>query len=208
MGKATLNQAQEVLKLIVHQGVDRDRLQAFIESGLLSELLAADPSAVDRTAFRSALALDCLLSIYCACMVVVDYSMSLVDMISAGRYGQVCREINHENFPIERRDTTERVEVVLVHPRVGSGEMYPDKLLAEMHHFGLRPATLPELLALGASQPDIQRRFPIIALASLWRRPGDCDNVPSLDIEGGMRTLVLKRRLGWGGGFCFACVRR
>ncbi|MEK7061874.1 MAG: hypothetical protein AAB957_01290, partial [Patescibacteria group bacterium] len=43
-----------------------------------------------------------------------------------------------------------------------------DWVIAEMAKDGKRPATLRELLAFRENNPELQRKFPIIALGSVW----------------------------------------
>ena len=60
-----------------------------------------------------------------------------------------------------------------------------------MDEAGYRPATLAELLALGESQPELQRQFPIIALGSVWRGAFGRRRVACLYVPGYGRRLNL-----------------
>lgn len=68
-------------------------------------------------------------------------------------------------------------------------------LLAEMDKRGLRPAIYEELVAFSKRYPSEQRKYPIIALGSVFRRMGGYLNVPSLEEKKGYRYLCLCR--GW-----------
>jgi hypothetical protein len=96
---------------------------------------------------------------------------SLEQMIGDGNYDFVHQDINAENFPIVGQGK-QMVNVELWHPNkyFSNG----DKVEAELEKSkpGYRFATLPELLALGAAQPELQRQFPIAAMGSIWPHAG------------------------------------
>ncbi|MDP3143582.1 MAG: hypothetical protein Q8N14_06600 [Candidatus Omnitrophota bacterium] len=48
--------------------------------------------------------------------------------------------------------------------------MTTDEVLSELDKMGLRPTTLKKFRAFSEKHPDIRRKFPIIALGSIWRR--------------------------------------
>jgi hypothetical protein len=134
----------------------------------------------------------------------VDYRQSLQAMIQAGRYDWVNSDITEKHFPIT--PGPKDVSIELVHfDRV----MSSDDVLSELDRRGLRPATLPELLAFGAKYPEKQREFPIVALASVWRSWVGSRHVPCLwsDADGrylGLGWLVCR----WGAHYRFAAVRK
>lgn len=101
--------------------------------------------------------------------VTVDYNQSLAEMVAAGKYDHVGKLITPEYFPHDRNCLTEEVEIYLV--CLNRGASRDDEAIAELDRMGFRPATLQELLALGAAYPDLQRRFWIVALGSGWRNP-------------------------------------
>ncbi|MBU4315415.1 hypothetical protein KJ673_03345, partial [Patescibacteria group bacterium] len=73
----------------------------------------------------------------------------------------------------------------------------------------LRPGKIEELLAFGATYPEVQRQFPIICLGSSWVDRGGRRHAPFLSGYGSGREL----RLGWCGsvwdGYCrFLAVRK
>lgn len=141
----------------------------------------------------------------CVHTVTVNYDLSIADMIAAGRYDQKSDEINELNFPTQGRGTN-KAEITLFH----FGErVYTDAVLAELDKHGYRPATLPELLALGADQTDLLRQFPIVALGSIVPTQG-CDfDSAYLDWYRGERYLLLHSDWrGWGHNYRFAAVRK
>ena len=137
--------------------------------------------------------------------VVVDCAVSLIKMIRSGKYDWVNDDITAEHFPVSGSDKQE-VDVELFHfNRVVSTAV----AIAEMEKAGYRPANPSELLALGASQPELQRQFPIIALGQFW-----------LDDDGGRVVVVLRRHVSdrnlnlhryghdWGDDCRFLAVRK
>ena len=137
--------------------------------------------------------------------VQMDYSQTLEEMIGGGNYDWVNPDIIEEHFPLQKQGTQE-VEIHLFHfGRTMSNEAAEKEMEAK----GFRPATLPELLALGRDHPDPQKQFPIVALGSVWRRPGGDSGTPILLWYGRVRYLVLRWLEGdWHGGCRFAVVRK
>ena len=105
----------------------------------------------------------------------VDYSKSVEEMIAAGNYEGYIPEMI-KDCPISGEGIQER-ELVLV--RI-DGEMYIDSVRIALMQRGLRAAYLEELLALGEQHPDLQRRYPSMALGSVWDSPSGFSQVPSL----------------------------
>jgi|GEM_PF-1960934 len=121
--------------------------------------------------------------------VTVDYGQSLELMIAAGRYDWKNDNIKAKHFPIKGEGKVD-LEITLVHyNRV----MSTDDVLKDLDQRGLRPAKIEELLALGASQTELQREFPIIALGSVWRSFLGYRYCPYLHGFGSERDLSLGR---------------
>jgi len=119
--------------------------------------------------------------------VVVDYTKTLAEMVSAGEYDYVSSDITTDHFPIEGKGQRE-VEVVLFHfNRVVSSE----EVISELEKAGYRPARIEELLTLGAERPELQKEFPIISLGSVWQDPNGCRCVPYLNWNDVKRNLNL-----------------
>lgn len=138
--------------------------------------------------------------------VVVDYAMSLADMIAAGRYDWTNSDITAGHFPFTGEGKAE-VAIELVH--FGRVIKDGDEGLRELDKMGLRAATLPELLAFGEKYPDMQRQFPVIAFGSVWQDRGGFRDVPGLWKGDRKRSLDLR---WFGGGWLkngrFAAVRK
>jgi hypothetical protein len=137
--------------------------------------------------------------------VTVDYSKSLAEMIKAGHYGWVNDAIVADHFPVQGEGQNE-VEVALFH---FNRNISSDDAIAEMEKAGYRPARIEELLALGASQPELQKEFPIVALGSVWQDPDGDRDVPYLFCGDAKRGLDLRWfESDWGVLYRFAAVRK
>src|SRR3989344_3384441 len=108
-------------------------------------------------------------------------------MIANGKYDYANSDITSGNFPMTGNGKQEAV-VELVH---FGRDMASEAVLKEFEARGLRAATLPELLAFGATYPEKQREFPIVALGSVWQSRSGDRYVPDLDRHGSRRRLNL-----------------
>jgi len=124
--------------------------------------------------------------------VMVDYGLSLSEMIKFGNYGWFNDDITDKNFPLQGTGKQES-ELVLVHLNRNATTTEVREYMKEQ---GLEPAKIEHLLAFGATYPELQREFPIIALGSVWVSGDGNRNCPYLDSRGGKRRLDLY----WGGG--------
>ena len=108
--------------------------------------------------------------------VTVNYDLSVEEAIAAGNYQAVNAEINAKNFPSTQSGQA-ALEVVLVR---FENRMKSEDVLQELDKDGLRAAELPELLVFGAKYPDVQRKFSIAGLGSVWQDRKHYRNVPCL----------------------------
>lgn len=144
-------------------GVPQDRLGVILDAvnkigGTDGDLWRTRIGQVLREGVRSAVA-----SAYPTYTVAVNGDLSLSEAIAAGEYDDVNDNITAEHFPVSYA-STKTVNIALVHRnRVVQSE----DIFAEMDREGYRPATIWELLALGAEYPDLQRNFTIFALGSI-----------------------------------------
>lgn len=136
----------------------------------------------------------------------VDHALSVEEMVAVGKYDWVNSDITHKHFPHNRKRGAEEVVAELIHYNRG---MSSDDALADFDSKGLRPATLPELLALGEKHPDIQREFPVAALGSVWQSLGGSRFVACLYRRDAERCLgLIWFGLGWASGCRFLAVRK
>lgn len=108
--------------------------------------------------------------------VVVDYNHSFIEMIKAGNYDNVGRDINERNFTVYVKDQ-HKVSVTLFN---FSRNIESEDVMAEIRREDHRSAEIEEILALGEYFPGLQREFTIVALGSVWKCP-----------VGGRRSVVL-----------------
>jgi len=108
--------------------------------------------------------------------VTVNYDLAVEEAIRAGDYQAVHADINAKNFPSTRSGQA-AVEIVLVR---FEHRMKSENVLQELDKEGLRPAALLELLAFGAKYPDMQRKFSVAGLGSVWQDRKGYRNVPCL----------------------------
>ena len=134
------------------------------------------------------------------CTVTIDHRQTFEQMLAAGDYDHVNRHITEASFPMARGDAAEW-ELTLVHiGRVAS----TDELLHQLDVLGVRSARIEELLAFGATYPQRQRQFPIVAVGALdayRRRPF---------LWGSPRVRHLDLRFDekiWSGNIRFLTVR-
>lgn len=136
----------------------------------------------------------------------VDYGLTVVQMIAAGRYGWANDDVTWDNFPHDRTLNKIKITAELIH---FGRNMSTDAVLAELDRRGLRPATMAELLAFGASFPEEQRKLPIVELGSIWTLRCGYRLVGYLHGYGSERFLNLYDvEGGWYDRYRFLAVRK
>jgi hypothetical protein len=115
-------------------------------------------------------------------------NLTLTDRIARGRYDWVNSDITEEHFPTSVPADYD-VEYKLFH---FNHTISSDDAIKEMEKEGFRPGTLVELLALGETNPELQKQFPIVALGSTWQSPRGHRYVPCLYWGGSGRGLGLR----------------
>lgn len=179
MSKITVEQLSELHEQNKAGRVTRENLQAFLRN----------PDSVNGLGFT----------------VTVDYSKPLPEMIATGRYDWTNSDITSGHFPAKGSGVAE-LKLELVHLGKAAST---DEVLRYLDEQGYRPATLPELLAFGAKFPEEQRKYPVVALASVWRRSDGSRDVPYLYRDDAGRNLSLHwSGDGWDGGYRFLAVRK
>ena len=137
--------------------------------------------------------------------VIVDYGQTLEQMVGAGKYDWANLDITQEHFPVSGNGKAERTLELVHFNRV----MTTDQALEELDKQDFRLATIEELLAFGATYPEIQREFPIVELGSAWRDQHGMRSVAYLHREGSRRTLHLYSiKSDWYGSYRFLAVRK
>ena len=138
----------------------------------------------------------------------VDYTKTVEQAIADGNYDWKNSDVTAKNFPISPEMIGKKVDI--------SGRLFhfdrninSKEAIKEMDSDGCRPAILMELLALGATHPELQRQFPVVALGSVWRDSDGNRRVPVLDVGDSGRQLDLGYfDSGWSASYRFLGVRK
>jgi len=202
MSTATLDQAKHILTLLSQKGVTKESLTTLVEAGHLADLLEAQ-KLPDREEFRKLLGLDLL-----QLRLTVDYSMSLKQMIGVSQYDSVDENITPERFPIVGADVVRFEARLFNFGRRISSEAADEEIKTADKKDPWESAKIEHLLAFGAAYPDVQRKFPVVALGSSCEIHGD-RLVPGLWGRGSERRLSLDWWVGgWRDGCRFLAVRK
>ena len=137
--------------------------------------------------------------------ILVDETKTVEELVVEGNYDWSDSNVTSKNFPRSEEGTKDKKEVALFH---FNKTMTSEDVIAEMKKDGYRPATIFELLALGVTQPELQRGFPIIALGSDCTLDGSRP-VACLCGSAGVRDLYLSwLGLDWSDRCRFVGLRR
>ncbi|MFZ3213094.1 MAG: hypothetical protein WA188_16445 [Terriglobales bacterium] len=137
--------------------------------------------------------------------VAVNYDLSVEEAILAGDYQAVHKDITSKNFPSTRKGQAE-LEIMLVR---FDDRMTSEGVVSKLDEEGLRAAELPEFLAFGAKYPDVQRKFSVVGLGSVWQDRKGFRNVPCLYTASEGRYLDLHWwDDGWYSYSRFAAMRK
>ena len=129
-------------------------------------------------------------------------TMSLSEMIALGKYNWINSDINAENFPIDKPIRDDEETRLFHFDRVISSA----EVEAEMAKEGWKPAKIWHLLFWGAKNPEEQKKYPIVALGSVWRGLVPCLDWDDIDRE---RYLYLIRFDNeWDSDCRFLAVRK
>lgn len=137
--------------------------------------------------------------------VAVDYTKTIDEMVSAGHYDWKNDDINSKNFSVSGEGVVNvNLELIHLNKMISS-----EDVLAYLEKNGMRPATIAELLAFGATHPEVQREFSIICLGSSWVDSDGDRLVPCLYGGGSGRGLSLRWFVGGWNVHCrFLAVRK
>ncbi len=149
-----------LVKGLLSRGWDNERIHALVTDKGKTDMERVIDALVNALAESVAPALDFTTGI---CRFVVDFGKSLEEMIAAGCYDLKNDDITAARFPISGGGTVS-VDAKLFH---FNRTMTSDAVERELEAAGYRSATIAELLAFGASFPEVQRQFPVIALGSV-----------------------------------------
>lgn len=174
--------------------VPKDIMQGWIEN----------PCGLNRV-LREALCLQTISYIVQTFTVMVDETLEVMDAIAEGKFDWVNENITNRNFPKPKDCIRSTRDMALFH---FGKNMSSEDAIARMVAEGYRPATIWELLAFARDNPDLQRRFPIVALGSGAVIDG-LHRVAFLYRDGSRRLFRLSWiDDGWGDHCRFLAVRK
>ena len=101
--------------------------------------------------------------------VLVDETLSVEEATRLGSFNWSNENITSANFPKPANGQNKEKEVVLFH---FGRTMSSTAVIVEMDKAGCKPATIWDLLGLAKKEPDLQRKFPVVALGSVCRLRG------------------------------------
>ena len=141
-------------------------------------------------------------------IISADHSLTLEEMIAAGRYDWVNSDITAKRFPISGVGVMQ-FETKLFHfgHDISSDEA-ERRIAADDPTNPWTPAKIEHTLAYGVKNPDEQKKYPIIGLGLVAEIRG-CRRVVYLVGVGWWRCLRLSYRDDGGHGLCrFLAVRK
>ena len=137
--------------------------------------------------------------------VMVDETLSVEDAVKEGNFDWSNDNINSTNFPKPANGQKSEKEIAIFH---FAKTMSSEAVIAEMNKAEYRPATIWELTGLAKKEPDLQRKFPVVALGSVCELRGD-RRVAGLYGDAGGRGLGLYCfGVDWSDRCRFAAVRK
>lgn len=95
---------------------------------------------------------------------VVNYDVSIKELVERGHYGWVNKDINDRNFKTNRTGQAMMTAKLF---RLSS-QMKAEDIIVVMKKEGFRSAELHELLFFGIQNPEEQKRYSIMGLGSVW----------------------------------------
>lgn len=141
--------------------------------------------------------------------ITVDHTKSFAEMVAEGKYDWVHEDITQEHFPVSSKYGARKVGVVVLY--LDDNNLTTDEVKEKLDRRGLEPASIVELLAFGAVNPELQREFCVVALGSSWQSPRSYVlRFPCLDVDGDERRSLTWCRANrdWDGYYCFLAVRK
>ncbi|MBM3182294.1 MAG: hypothetical protein FJZ86_18400 [Chloroflexi bacterium] len=104
--------------------------------------------------------------------VSIDYDQSVEQMVLAGGYQKVHKDVTSSNFPSKEKGKG-AIEILIL--KSDNKSLTTEEILDEMASLDLQPITIRELLALGAKFVDLERSVgPIAAFGSSINRNAPC----------------------------------
>jgi hypothetical protein len=137
--------------------------------------------------------------------VSIPYGQSIEQLLEMGHYDIPSPYLNDLDFQRTDRGGEWVREIELVH---FGRNISTDDALGGIEQRGLRPSNVTELLTFGASHPDVQREFPVVALGEIFPHPHGARNVVALGTLGEPRCVFVWLALDWHDACRFAAIRK
>ncbi len=211
----TTHQLMKLAGLMEQKGVTFKRFERVFASGLLADIFEPDANLNNRKGVREALKLAPLqpgehVVAPAENTILVDYNLTLEQMIAAGKFDWLNNDINSNQFPVKGEGLV-NYEVRLFEFNEVISSQDAEKRIEEADPANpWEPARIEHLLAFGTKYPEEQRKHPILALGSV----GNASffgkrNVPYLYRRVTGRSLHLDWWSNeWHPFYCFLAVRK
>lgn len=168
----TTHQLMKLAGLMERKAMTFERCARVFASGLLDDIFDPDADLTNRKGVREALKLgsppqgDQIVATN-GTAVLVDYGLTLEQMIAAGRFDWLNNDINSDQFPVKGEGRA-GYEARLFHfdDNISSEEVVA-KIKGADPANPWEPARIEHLLAFGTKYPEEQRKHPIVALGSV-----------------------------------------
>jgi hypothetical protein len=135
--------------------------------------------------------------------VSIPYERSTEQLLEMGHYDITSPYLNDLDFQRTVCGRDRMFEIEMVH---FGRNISTDDALAGIEQQGLRPSNVTELLAFGASYPDVQREFPVVALGEIFPYPHGARNVVALGTLGELRCVFVWLAVDWYDACRFAAI--
>ena len=138
--------------------------------------------------------------------IMLNCNRTFEEMIKAGQYERVDRNISAQNFPVRVR-FKKTIEIKLMHFNTAR-EVSTKNVLLAINEAGCRPARIEELLAFG-ERCKKAAPYSVVALGSVWQDDQGNEHVPYIFWNGKTKSLFLtKIPLNWADDFRFAALSK
>ncbi len=170
----TTHQLMKLAELMEQKGITLKRFERIYTSGLLADIFEPEADLDNRNGVRAALKLGALaprgdqnIATAAGSAIVVDYSMTLEQLIAAGKFDWLNNDINSDQFPVKGEGKAEYETKLFQF----DGNISSENAVIKIKEFDpanpWEPAKIEHLLAFGSKYPDEQRKHPILALGSV-----------------------------------------
>lgn len=124
--------------------------------------------------------------------ITARYDLSIKELIKIAKLNDYFTNnpyhIQIRHFPKEKQPREKKKEAILLHHGFWGSE---EETLAIIKHLRCRGGTIKELLSFAIDYPRKQKKFPIIATGSIWKRERHEWYTPVLDYANNERGLSL-----------------